>query len=267
MSQLLTTGSYYTTNMQLMLLVLGALRWSSVMSQRSFDPDTLKSWCIDAHHHKKEPGPEDELHKQCSPWRSRSCCNQKSSEDIHNDEKRYGINRNHCPERKLSAKCNEHFVQDLCFYDCEPNLGPWVTAVNQTFRKERFVDVPLCASDCNQWFKDCENDYTCVKNWIRELRRENGETVCPRNVSCKTFKEIYGNASTFCEKIWDGSWKYTPDDKPCMRLWFNGTAGNPNEKVRDYQIEHLVAMWNGGTAMSASLLTLSLSLLVSSFRC
>lgn len=32
-------------------------------------------------------------------------------------------------------------------------------------------------------------------------------------------------------QVWDDAWQYTPDDRPCMRIWFNETSGNPNEKV------------------------------------
>lgn len=32
-------------------------------------------------------------------------------------------------------------------------------------RKERFFNVPLCASDCDKWFDDCKDEYTCVDNW------------------------------------------------------------------------------------------------------
>lgn len=247
--------------MQLILILLSLLHWCSVMSQRSFDPEKLKHWCINGTDHKHEPGPESQLYKQCTPWKTHACCTEDTTKDIHNNERRYGINRNHCPER-LSEKCDKHFMQDFCFYDCEPNLGPWVVAVNQTRRKERIINVPLCASDCNQWFSDCENDYTCVKNWIRDFRRENGNNICPVNQPCKTFKEIYHNASTFCETVWDGSWKYTPNDQPCMRLWFNGSTGNPNELVRNYRIEQLVALWNSGNMISSSLLTLGLSSII-----
>lgn len=41
----------------------------------------------------------------------------------------YGFNYNHCPNHKMSNKCLEHFVQDLCFYECSPNVGPWVQSV------------------------------------------------------------------------------------------------------------------------------------------
>lgn len=33
----------------------------------------------------------------------------------------------HC--EKLSTACEKHFKRDLCFYECSPNIGPWVVTV------------------------------------------------------------------------------------------------------------------------------------------
>ena len=126
---------------------------------------------------------------------------------------------------------------------------------HRSWRNERFFGVPLCATDCESWFNDCRADYTCVDNWAMNFdwvamdgsagvrgegtRCPNNASsckvnVCPRGSSCTTFQQMYGDAKTFCERVWDGSWKVLDDSKPCMRLWFSGKSYNPNDKVAGY---------------------------------
>jgi len=96
-----------------------------------------------------------------------------------------------------------HFTQDHCFYECSPNVGPWIVEViinssifqfvkiieyfkdyiislsfriqepDRSWRNQRYFGVPLCASDCNQWFNDCKHDLTCVENWSRGFTWKN----------------------------------------------------------------------------------------------
>lgn len=35
-------------------------------------------------------------------------------------------------------------------------------------------------------------------------------------------------------QVWDHSWEFTYDHKPCMRIWFNGTLGNPNRATAEW---------------------------------
>lgn len=68
-------------------------------------------------------------HFQCTPWKSRSCCTHNVSRKVHTGSL-YGFDWNHCSVVKnMSPKCQRHFIQDLCFYECEPNVGPWVVKV------------------------------------------------------------------------------------------------------------------------------------------
>lgn len=36
---------------------------------------------------------------------------------------------------------------------------------DESWRKERILDVPLCKEDCHEWWEDCKNDFTCKTNW------------------------------------------------------------------------------------------------------
>ncbi|KZS06035.1 Folate receptor gamma [Daphnia magna] len=227
-----TAGHYFVT----FFLILGLL--SSVFSQISIkDKRQLVNSCIDGNNHKREPGPEDSLHQQCSPWKNNSCCTGNTTVHAHGG-KMYGFNYNHCPNKKMSNKCLEHFVQDLCFYECSPNVGPWVQMVSSMkMRRERFLGVPLCATDCDDWFKACKDDFTCTDNWTLNFEWINGTNRCRPESECRTFSEIFQNSSNFCERVWDHSWKYTDNSEPCMRIWFDGSQGNPNENVARWKIQ------------------------------
>lgn len=39
------------------------------------------------------------------------------------------------------------------------------TQVDQSWRKERFLDVPLCKEDCQEWWEACRNSFTCKTDW------------------------------------------------------------------------------------------------------
>ncbi|XP_047741598.1 folate receptor gamma [Hyalella azteca] len=220
-------------------------------------------------------------YEQCSPWRNRSCCTQETARAIH-ESSHHPLDYDHCKSRRtLSKDCRRHFTQDDCFYECSPNVGPWVVKDNERpWRTERFYGVPLCASDCEAWFEACLYDFTCTDNWSLNFRWvtitddgitklsdgrqcKNGASsckvnVCPEGSSCVTFLQMYGNASNFCETVWDGSWRYTPDDQPCMRLWFDGEAGNPNVAVAEFY-----ANLKSASGVDTLLLSPALALLVS----
>lgn len=111
--------------------------------------------CMDAKHHKSEPGPEGKLYQQvsdgagapgcflmlitdgcspppsppqCAPWKDNACCTANTSSEAHQDNSYlYNFNFNHCGD--MTPKCMKHFIQDTCFYECSPHLGPWIQPV------------------------------------------------------------------------------------------------------------------------------------------
>jgi len=68
-------------------------------------------------------------------------------------------------------------------------------------RNERFYQVPLCQSDCTAWFAACVDDYTCTDNWIKNWVWSKRGNRCQEGMECRTFKEIFGTAESFCEKV------------------------------------------------------------------
>jgi folate receptor len=131
---------------------------SSTNAQLSDNPEELMNWCLDSTFHKARPTPEPELFAevwlmksnrnyagnrfssriihiclQCSPWSKRACCNSTVSKLIHHNVKIWqGFQLRHC-SRPMSAECLQYFRRDFCFYECSPNLGPWVEYVSLSY--------------------------------------------------------------------------------------------------------------------------------------
>ncbi|CAM1313449.1 FOLR1 (predicted) [Pycnogonum litorale] len=247
------------------LVIICLISVDVITPQLSNNRDELLNWCIRSRNHKGKPGKEDYLHKQCLPWKSRSCCTYNTTRNLHIG-KSYNFDFNHCKRttnKQMSENCMKHFRQDLCFYECSPNQGPWVVKQKKTFREERFVGVPLCMSDCVSWWNACRDDYTCTNNWARNFKWKNMVNVCPYNAVCQKFSKIYSNAADFCETVWDGSWKVVSDDKTCMRIWFNSTLGNPNDRVAELRVDELLGPASSSTYFGVHISVMFTTMLIS----
>ena len=181
--------------------------------------------CISSKNHKNTPGPEGNALAaiDCQAWNSKSCCTWNTTSLIDRDGtlSLYGIIWDQCPQMsKMSDKCKRHFQRDTCFYECSPNLGPWIEVdpVSQVQRKERMKNVPLCASDCIAWYDDCLFDYTCNDNWGKnwDWSKKGTPGMCKK--PCKTFAEYFPDPKVFCEKLFNYSFEYESDELNCMNL-------------------------------------------------
>ncbi|XP_011812195.1 PREDICTED: folate receptor beta isoform X1 [Colobus angolensis palliatus] len=214
--------------MPLLLLLV----WVATMCSAQ-DRSDLLNVCMDAKHHKTKPGPEDKLHDQCSPWKKNACCTANTSQELHKDTSRlYNFNWDHCG--KMEPACKRHFIQDTCLYECSPHLGPWIRQVNQSWRKERFLDVPLCKEDCQRWWEDCHTSRTCKSNWHRGWDWTSGVNKCPAGALCLTFESYFPTPVALCEGLWSHSYKvsnYSRGSGRCIQMWFDSAQGNPNEEV------------------------------------
>ena len=65
---------------------------------------------------------------QCSPWAKRSCCTEATAQGIGFDRAWLNFDWHHCGS--LSPECTQHFIKDLCFYECSPNVGPYLQPVS-----------------------------------------------------------------------------------------------------------------------------------------
>ena len=73
------------------------------------------------------PSPLPHL-QQCSPWKKNACCSVNTSIEAHKDiSSLYRFDWDHCG--KMEPACKRHFIQDICLYECSPNLGPWIQEV------------------------------------------------------------------------------------------------------------------------------------------
>lgn len=189
--------------------------------------DELLNKCISSNSHKNVPAKEGKAmeSEHCTPWQNRSCCTWNTTQDIDRDGvlSLYNIVLDQCPKQQtvMSEKCKQHFKRDTCFYECSPNLGPWIVdmALPKKTRKDRFLAVPLCKADCDLWYSDCSEDYTCNDNWAKNWNWTNKGTPQMCTKQCKKFKEYFASAKTFCENLFDGSYAYhAKDDGECMNL-------------------------------------------------
>jgi folate receptor len=117
-------------------------------------------------------------------------------------------------------------------------MSPWIQIDprSKKTRRERCVGVPLCDSDCDAWFEACKDDYTCSDNWgdIKTWNWTKAGNGCKK--PCKTFKEYYTDPTTFCNKLFNYSFKYTTG-KPgedCMVMWPNDTKIKNSNVARKY---------------------------------
>ena len=82
-----------------------------------------------------------------------------------------------------------------------------------------FKHVASCSCEINFW--NCSLLYNFIV-FILSV----GKNTCPQDAECKKFSEIFTSSTQFCQEVWDGSWSVVPDDKPCMKLWFDGYVKN-----------------------------------------
>nr|CAB3246774.1 folate receptor gamma [Phallusia mammillata] len=194
---------------------------------------SLLNTCLDGKYHKTAPGPEDELMK-CSSWKDNSCCTNHTAFYANDDEAHlYGFNLSHC--QNMSQKCKNWFISNNCFYECSPNIGPWILPVKSSFRNEKVKDVPLCKSQCDSWWTACSKESTCVEHWNNGFNWTGKPRAmsCPIGKPCKPFTDIFHNATYFCENIYGpNDYKVVDDKEFCMKLQFTGS--NPNIKVAEH---------------------------------
>jgi folate receptor len=237
--------------------------------------DTLKTVsdymniCLDGRNQKSAPGPEPKLLSQiCMPWTARSCCTSETAEGMRTNPKWLNFNWDHC-SRPLSDRCREHFIMDLCFYECSPNVGPWLVSDERKIRNERFLQVPLCQSVCENWWDACRDDLTCVDNWATKFNWTAGMNVCPQGNTCRPFHKVYTGASHFCETLMGHSFKVVPNAADCFVLWFDPKLPNPNEVVARKKASALLGIpyETSGGGNSRNNLLVSILLLVLGSTC
>ncbi|XP_027975435.1 sperm-egg fusion protein Juno [Eumetopias jubatus] len=195
--------------------------------------DELLNVCMNTKHHKREPGPEDKLYEECLPWQGNACCTAGTSWEAHLDVSLlYNFSLLHCGV--MMPGCEKHFLQAICFYECSPNLGPWIRKMDSGGPGERILDAPLCQEDCEQWWEDCRTSYTCKSNWHGDWDWSGGKNRCPARAVCRPFPHYFPTPADLCERIWSRSFKASPEHRgsgQCLQKWFEPAQCNPNVAV------------------------------------
>jgi len=124
--------------------------------------------------HKDAPGPEPDNFTACFPYKNDACCEEKkvSSRDVMNEG--YGKEWHWDRCGPMSLECDQFFVQEQCFYECDPNLGLYRkfhssalplrpgtelhNASNENHNVWQIHAMPIKASYCDAWWQACRKD-------------------------------------------------------------------------------------------------------------
>jgi folate receptor len=152
--------------------------------------------CYLEYNHKATPG--NESLDECKPWSSHGCCAPATVKDAQTLKEAQGGPEYHWDRcRTLSADCERYFIEEACFYECEPAVGlfrkypseallhgrdghevhdPRCDSDSDVYDKT-FADancnnghnsweihqMPIKASYCNAFYEACKNDLFCGK--------------------------------------------------------------------------------------------------------
>lgn len=143
---------------------------------------------------------------------------------------------------KLSSACEQFFIEEGCFYECDHNLGKW--------RKHEDCDggnngweiegMPIKASYCDAWYEACKGpeNKLCMGSNSTEGAPQYGYFAQPDchteqgTAGCKRIDEVYTSGFHMCETMWAGSFKYESDtSKDAYVMSFDEGITNPNNAM------------------------------------
>lgn len=119
--------------------------------------------------HKDTPGPEPDNFTECHPWKNNACCAHGTVETATKLKEGYGKEYHWDRCGPISPECERFFVQEACFYECDPNAGLFrkfhpsiYNASNPDHNKWQMKGMPIKASYCDAWFTACRKDKFCA---------------------------------------------------------------------------------------------------------
>jgi folate receptor len=117
---------------------------------------------------KHKAAPTAESAKACHPFQSHACCAASTVKDVATINADYGPTFRWDRCGKLSQECERFFVQESCFYECDPNAGlfrafpPGVyDANNSTTNTWQLLNMPIQGDYCDAWYEACKDDLFC----------------------------------------------------------------------------------------------------------
>lgn len=125
--------------------------------------------CHLSYFHKDAPGPEPDGFTECHPWKDEACCTHGTVETANKLKEGYGAEYHWDRCGDLTPECERFFVQEACFYECDPNAGLFrkfhpdiFDADNEDHNEWEMHGMPIKASYCDAWFEACRTDLFCA---------------------------------------------------------------------------------------------------------
>ena len=142
---------------------------------------------------------------------------------------------------KLSSACEQFFIEEGCFYECDHNLGKWRKHENRTNDNGWEIEgMPIKASYCDAWYEACKGpeNKLCMGSGSTEGAPQYGYFAQPDchteqgTAGCKRIDEVYTSGFHMCETMWAGSFKYENDtSKDAYVMSFDVGTTNPNNAM------------------------------------
>ena len=132
----------------------------------------------------------------------------------------------------LSPKCQAHFVNEACFYECDVHAGKW--RMHETCDDAdggngwQLLGMPIKASECDSFYEDCKDDLFCV---TAESKSFFALPTCDIATQCQKFSDIYADGKEMCELLWDNSFAYETNEEHAYTWSFEEGEENPNNAV------------------------------------
>jgi len=143
--------------------------------------------CLIQYFHRDKPDRVGTLLRNhaCPPWQKHGCCRPEAVASANVLKQAYGRNYEWDRCGPLQPSCEAFFVQEACFYECDPNVGLYrkfpeavydprcdtkSNAFNATFAADagckhnswEIHRLPIKASYCDAWFEACKEDFFCA---------------------------------------------------------------------------------------------------------
>eukprot|EP00930_Biecheleria_cincta_P083418 TRINITY_DN7299_c0_g1_i1.p1 TRINITY_DN7299_c0_g1~~TRINITY_DN7299_c0_g1_i1.p1 ORF type:complete len:332 (-),score=57.04 TRINITY_DN7299_c0_g1_i1:178-1173(-) len=148
---------------------------------------TSHDTCGLQYYHKTKPGPEPDNFTECHPWKDSACCSHKIVESYTKLKEGYGPEYHWDRCGPISQECERFFVQEACFYECDPNAGlyrkfnssvydprcdEYATGYDAAYAKANACShnawqmhhMPIKASYCDSWYDACRKDKFCASD-------------------------------------------------------------------------------------------------------
>jgi len=136
---------------------------------QNHDADYNTTECHLQYRHKTYPSPEPDTFTECHPWKNNSCCHTESVSSAKEMNVAYGEEYRWDRCGSLTPECERFFVQEECFYQCDPNAGlfrkyhPFTyNASDDSHNRWQMSNMPIKGDYCDAWYTACSGEnYFC----------------------------------------------------------------------------------------------------------